>query len=154
MTKIVQEKFQVNYPDKKSKAESQQGWITDQQARAKKGTPGREGRPGGDEASKPMNNNRFYQSLPPGMDIADQELADIRRMSGMSVSGNNPTGDATGDVTDHEVNARSLRTGFDRKKLLSTDDEYTREHNDAFYDEVDVDGNVGFIERNNMLDRM
>lgn len=153
MTKIVQEKFQVNYPDKKSSAENQSRWITDQEGRAKKGTPGREGHAGGDSASRFMNNARFYQSLPPGSDIEDQELVDIRRM-GFSISGNNPTGEAGGDVTNNEVNATSLRHGFSRKKLLSTDDEYTREHNDAFYDVVEVDGVEGFIERNNMLDRL
>jgi len=42
-----------------------------------------------------------------------------------------------------------LRKGFSKKKLLQTDDEYTREHNDPFYDDVG-----GFIERNNMLDRI
>ena len=56
---------------------------------------------------------------------------------------------ATNDVTQ-----TSLRTGFDRKKLLPTDDMYTREHNDAFYDTVTVDGDEGFVERNNYLDRM
>jgi hypothetical protein len=65
-----------------------------------------------------------------------------------------PIDGAGGDVTNNEVNATSLRTGFARKKLLSTDDEYTREHNDAFYDAVEVDGVEGFVERNNMLDRM
>lgn len=153
MTKIVQEKFQVNYPDKKSSAENQSRWITDVEARAKKGTPGREGRPGGDHASRYMNNARFYQALPPGEDIEDQELTDIRRM-GLSLNGNDPQGEATGDVTHSEVTPQSLRTGFSRKKLLSTDDEYTREHNDAFYDVVEVDGVEGFVERNNMLDRL
>lgn len=153
MTKIVQEKFQVNYPDKQNSAENQSRWITDQEARAKKGTPGREGRPAGDSDSRFMNNARFFNTLPPGEDIEDQELSDIRKM-GLSINGNMPEGEAGGDVTNHEVNATSLRTGFSRKKLLSTDDEYTREHNDAFYDVVEVDGNEGFVERNNMLDRL
>ena len=43
----------------------------------------------------------------------------------------------------------AVRKGFDRKKLLQTDDQYTREHNDAFYDDVG-----GFVERNNVLDRL
>jgi hypothetical protein len=152
MTKIVQEKFQVNMPAERND-DAHGGWITDMEARAKKGTPGREGHPGGDRASRYMNNARFYQGLPPGANIEDQELADIRRM-GFSWNGNNPQGEAAGDVTDHEVTPHSLRTGFSRKKLLSTDDEYTREHNDAFYDVVEVDGVEGFVERNNMLDRL
>lgn len=152
MTKIVQEKFQVNYPDRDSKAENQSSWITDMQARAKKMMPGREGRPGGDPGSRFVNNARFFQSLPPGEDIEDQELCDIRQM-GISVNGNMPRGPAAGDFT-QELDAQVLRKGFSRKKLLSTDDEYTREHNDAFYDVVEVDGVEGFVERNNMLDRL
>jgi hypothetical protein len=152
MSKIVQEKFQVNMPQQRND-DAQGGWITDAQARAKKNTPGREGRAGGDSDSRFMDNAVFYNSLPPGMDIEDQEMCDIRRM-GLSINGNMPEGEATGDVTNREVNATSLRTGFSHKKLLSTDDEYTREHNDAFYDVVEVDGVEGFIERNNMLDRM
>jgi len=56
---------------------------------------------------------------------------------------------AQGDLTNSEVSAMSLRKGFDKKALLQTDDAYTREHNDAFYDDVG-----GFVERNNYLDRM
>jgi hypothetical protein len=152
MSKIVQEKFQVNMPQQRND-DAQSGWITDVEARAKKGTPGREGRPGGDSGSRFMANAVFYNTLPPGMDIEDQEMCDIRKM-GISFNGNMPEAGATGDVTNMEVNPMSLRKGFSRKKLLSTDDEYTREHNDAFYDVVEVDGNEGFIERNNMLDRM
>jgi len=148
MNKIVQEKFQVNYPDKQSSAENQHGWLTDMEARSKKMMPGREGVPGGDAASRFMNNAAFFNSLPPGMDIEDQEVVDIRRM-GINVSGNMPTEYARGDLTNNELTAQSLRVGFSKKKLLQTDDEYTREHNDAFYDNVG-----GFIERNNYLDRL
>jgi hypothetical protein len=56
---------------------------------------------------------------------------------------------AQGDLTNSEVSPMSLRKGFDKKELLQTDDAYTREHNDAFYDDVG-----GFVERNNYLDRM
>jgi hypothetical protein len=148
MPKIVQEKFQVNYPDKQSTAENQHGWLTDMEARAKKGQPGREGVPGGDHLSRFMNNALFMHSLPPGMDIEDQEFSDIRKM-GINVAGNFPDKHADGDLSNHELNAMSLRLGFDKKKLLQTDDEYTREHNDAFYDDVG-----GFVERNNYCDRM
>jgi hypothetical protein len=152
MTKIVQEKFQVNMPPERND-DAHGGWIPDKAARVKKMQPGREGRPGGDDASRFGANNAFFNTLPPGMDIEDQEVCDIRRM-GLSISGNNPIAPATGDQTDNELTAQSIRTGFTRKKLLSTDDEYTREHNDAFYDSVEVDGVEGFIERNNMLDRL
>jgi len=148
MPKIVQEKFQVNYPDRQSSAENQHGWLTDVEARAKKMMPGREGVSGGDGDSRFMNNAAFFNSLPPGMDIEDQEIVDIRKM-GVNVSGNMPAEYAEGDLTNNELNKVSLRDGFHKKKLLQTDDEYTREHNDAFYDDVG-----GFVERNNYLDRM
>lgn len=151
MTKVVQEKFQIDYPQE-SNDDARSGWITDAQARAKKQLHGREGRPGGDSASRFMDDAVGYGSLPPGMDIEDQENCDIRQM-GISFNGNNPIGPATGDRT-QEVNATVLRKGFSRKKILSSDDEYTREHNDAFYDVVEVDGVEGYVERNNMLDRM
>jgi hypothetical protein len=148
MPKVVQEKFQVTYPDYDSKNEEDvQGWCTDMEARAKKYIPGREGVPGGDYDSRYINNAVFWNALPPGMDIEDQELADIRQM-GINISGNFPTPLAQGDVTNGELHPMSLRKGFDRKKLLQTDDVYTREHNDAFYDDVG-----GFCERNNYLDR-
>ena len=148
MPKVVQEKFQVTMPDyNSSKEEDVQGWTTDMEARAKKGLPGNEGPPGGDINNRYSMNNAFYNVLPPGMDIEDQEVADIRRM-GINVAGNFPDKFAEGDVTNDELHPISLRKGFDRKELLQTDDVYTREHNDAFYDDVG-----GFCERNNYLDR-
>ena len=147
MPKVVQEKFQVTLRED-SKDEGQYGWVTDSSMRAKKGNPGREGKAGGDHASHVMNNAMFVNSLPPGMDIEDQEFCDIRQM-GINTAGNMTSALAQGDVTNFEVTADSLRKGFDKKALLQTDDEYTREHNDAFYDDVG-----GFVERNNYLDRL
>lgn len=155
MSRIVQEKFQLNYPQQDNDDSSSEGghWITDVQARAKKNQPGREGLPGGDYRSRYMNNNVNFNSLPPGMDIEDQEFCDIRKM-GVNVSGGFPVEYAAGDRT-QDLSATSLSVGFDRKKLLATDDMYTREHNDAFYDVVkNEDGEEGYVERNNMLDRM
>lgn len=148
MPRIVQEKFQVNYPDRDSSAENTHSWVTDRSARVKKGNPGREGSPGGDRASRAMNNALFVNSLPPGMDAEDQEFTDQRRFN-HSLAGNFAQGHNAGDLTNSELSAESLRKGFDKKKLLQTDDEYTREHNDAFYDDVG-----GFVERNNVLDRL
>jgi len=148
MPKVVQEKFQVTFPeDYNSRSEDDHGWLTDLEARSKKGLPGREGKAGGDHASRFVNNAAFFNSLPPGMDIEDQELVDIRMM-GINVAGNMPDKHAQGDLTNSEVNRTSLVKGYDKKKLLQTDDVYTREHNDAFYDDVG-----GFVERNNYLDR-
>ena len=144
MGKIVQEKFQVNYKD----VPEDNVWVSDKSARVKKGAPGREGLPGGDYMSKFMNNAVFFNSLPGGSDIEDQEMTD-QRMFNTSINGNMAQGRNAGDLTNGELTAKSLREGFSKKKLLQTDDEYTREHNDPFYDDVG-----GFIERNNMLDRI
>jgi len=155
MSKVVQEKFQINYPQESNDDSSAEGghWVTDMSARAKKNQPGREGQAGGDYNSRYANNAMFTLSLPPGMDIEDQEFCDIRKM-GVNVSGNFPTEYAAGDRT-QDLTTKSAVVGFDRKKMLSTDDMYTREHNDAFYDIVKTeDGEEAFLERNNMLDRM
>jgi hypothetical protein len=144
MGKIVQEKFQVNYKD----VSEDNTWVSDKSARVKKGAPGREGLPGGDHNNKFMNNAVFFNSLPGGTDIEDQEMTDQRHFY-MSINGNMAQGRNAGDLTNNELTAQSLREGFSKKKLLQTDDEYTREHNDPFYDDVG-----GFIERNNMLDRI
>ena len=90
--------------------------------------------------------NAMYQSLPPGMDIEDQEYCDIRKMEVRDV--------INYDQVTKDATTRSLVTGFDRKKLLNTDDEYTREHNDPFYSDMVVEDEIGFVERNNMLDRL
>jgi len=149
VAKVIQEKFQVTYADYNSMGEEDiQGWIDDQSMRAKKDLPGREGAPGGDGNSRWSMNAVMLNSLPPGMDIEDQEISDVRQMS-INTAGNMGDALAQGDLTNMEVNAYSLRKGFDKKELLQTDDAYTREHNDAFYDDVG-----GFVERNNYLDRM
>jgi hypothetical protein len=134
---VVQEKFQVKYPE----AENAQGnvWKSDKSARVKKGTPGREGRPGGDWESKTMNTAVFYPTLPPGSDITDQEMSDIRQMRTVTAG--------TDDVTDNP-SASDFSRGSVKLSLRPTDDMYTREHQDAFYDDVG-----GFVERNNYMDR-
>jgi len=151
MTRVVQEKFEVHYP----KPDTSEGgaWVTDMQARAKKNMPGREGLPGGDYNSRYMNNALAVNTLPPGEDIEDQELADIRRM-GINTAGAPDGGELAPGEETVDITTRSLKIGFDRKRLRPTDDMYTREHNDAFYDSVVVDGVEGFVERNNMLDRL
>lgn len=151
MPKFVQEKYQVNvdpYDDEKNK----NGWVTDVEARAKKMMPGREGLPAGDYDSRYGMLNVFYNSLPPGMDLEDQEVTDQRKFN-HSIAGNHGMGKNAGDVT-QDLTATSARKGFDRKVCCPTDDMYTREHNDAFYDDPEVDGQHGFVERNNMLDRL
>ena len=144
MPGILQEKFQVDNPQNPND-DAQSGWIPDRAARVKKNTPGREGAPGGDSDSRFINNAVFYNGLPPGMDIEDQEMTDQRKF-GMVMGGES-------DVS-KDWNQEAVRTGFTRKKMNATDDEYTKAHVDAFYDEINVDGDIGFAERNNMLDRL
>lgn len=154
MSKIVQEKFEVRPPQQPNDDAKEMGdrWTTDAEARAKKLMRGREGLPGGDYNSRYANNAAMFNGLPPGMDIEDQEITDQRRM-GINVAGGFPTELAEGDRT-QDLSATSLKVGFDRKDMRPTDDMYTREHNDAFYDDVTVDGVTGFVERNNYLDRL
>lgn len=127
MSGILQEKFQVdNAPNSNDDAHS--GWASDSSARVKKGSVGHAG-----------------QVLPPGMDIGAQHCSDQREMP-LSMGGET-------DVS-KDWNPEALRTGKTRLAMRPTDDEYTKAHNDAFYDEIVVDGDAGFTERNNMLDRL
>jgi hypothetical protein len=150
MSKVVQEKFQThskpNKNDNPDYMSSGEGWVTDAEARTKKGNPGREGAAGGDGDSRFVNNAVFLQSLPPGMDIEDQEVCDIRKMEFGGSLGSGTQ--ATDDVT-----AQSLRAGYSRKKMSGTDDMYSNEHVDVFYTDAEVDGLTGFVERGNLLDR-
>lgn len=139
MSRILQEKFEVH---EALVPEGKEGdWTSEKSARRNNGLQTRD------------NSSRFepykgdlYQSLPPGTQIESQEVFEDFPMpwGGSLASGSQVTDDVT---------KKSLREGFDRKPLLPTDDQYTREHNDAFYDSVTVDGVEGFVERNNVLDR-
>lgn len=144
MPGILQEKFQVDNPQQKND-DASSGWVNDKAARAKKNTPGREGRAGGDGPSRFIDNAVLYNSLPPGMDIEDQEMTDQRKFD-ICMGGES-------DVS-KDWNPEAVRQGYQRKPMRATDDEYSNAHVDAFYDEIKVDGDVGFTERNNVLDRM
>lgn len=119
---IVQEKFQVEFPEKSQS----DAWVSDESARIRKSPAG------------------MLNRLPPGMDIADQDQSHQPAFRTGFPSDNDVTPDNS---------AMALKQGFTRKPMRPTDDMYTREHNDAFYDEVKVDGVTGFAERNNYLDR-
>ena len=138
MPKFVQEKFQVNLPQEPPEDHI---WKHAGSVRVKKGTP-----------SARNSGAVLYNSLPPGMDIEDQEMADHRKFNS-SIAGNYARGHNAGDVT-QDCTEKSVKAGFDRKVCCPTDDMYTREHNDAFYDSPEVDGQEGFVERNNYLDRL
>lgn len=140
---IVQEKNQLEFLAR-GEDNADANWVMDRKARVKKGAPGREGKHGGDSESKAMNNAAFYHSLPPGSDIEDQEMTDIRKMRQV-VGG-------TDDVTDNP-SGNDFVKGYVDVSMKPTDDMYTNEHVDAFYGEGKSDGKVGFLERNNVLDR-
>ena len=142
MSRIVQEKFEVRSEERR---ESKEGadWVSDKSARDRHGLQTRE------------SNGRYerysgdgYNCLPPGTNIEDQEVfyAPAEPMA--------PGGMGSGTQATEDVTPRSIRTGYDRKSLRPTDDMYTREHNDAFYDTIEVEGVEGFVERNNYLDRL
>lgn len=76
--------------------------------------------------------------MPPG-ECIDQPVSDIKSQP-MSMGGET-------DVS-ADYNAESKREGFKKLPMSPTEDMYTREHNDAFYDDCG-----GFVERNNYLDR-
>lgn len=129
MSKICQEKFEIESPDPKN--DGSDAWTTFESVRATKNTPN--------------GTARLFGSLPPGMDIEDQEVTDQRVMP-LVMSGES-------DVSE-DWSMDAVRDGFERKKMRPTDDQYTNEHRDLFYAEAKVDGDVGFVERGNFLDRL
>ena len=141
MSRIVQEKFEVRAP-REPEGNDGNAWATDVSARTKKGLQTRAGGSGQFESYS----GDTLQSLPPGQNIDAQEHADLPDLRAAGGLGSGTQ--ATEDVT-----TTSLREGFSHKAMSPTDDMYTREHNDAFYDTVEVDGVEGFVERNNYLDR-
>jgi hypothetical protein len=124
---ILQEKFQVDYPQATDDLEA--GWVMPSAARTKKG----------------LNQHRGRTPLPPGEDIRAQADTDQNAFP-MTMGGESDES--------HDWNPESLRYGFKRLPMRGTDDEYSNAHVDAFYDEMTVEGETGFTERNNVLDRM
>jgi hypothetical protein len=141
---IEQEKSEVrlNFNDN----EEVHTWASSRSARTKKGTPGREGRRGGDWESKAMDNNVFYNSLPPGSDNTDQEMADIRKQDITGPMGN-------GSQFTNDLTLESVRKGFSRKHMSATAEYQSGERRSRFYDEASVDGKIGYLEKQNLLDR-
>lgn len=115
----LQEKFQVN---QRLPPQEPDRWRSDKAARVAKGFPGRSNR------------------MPPGQDIEDQAQTD-QRATPFVMGGES---DASEDY-----NSGAMRTGFTQRPMSATEDEYSNQHNDAFYDDLG-----GFVERNNMLDRL
>lgn len=139
----LQEKFQVTLSPEKDDDNGTQ-WKSFESARHV-----------GDAGSVEMHDNnttanenvvRKTNYMPPGMEIDNQRRTRIRRMP-LSMAGET-------DVS-MDTNPQSFKEGFSRYELDGDDDQYTGEHVDHFYGEViDEDGNEGFVERNNYLDRL
>lgn len=128
MPGILQEKFQVDNPQQ-GNDDGHNGWKSDRSARTKKG----------------LNAPQGTTPTPPGMDIGNQARTDQHGLP-MTMGGES-------DVS-ADWNAPAVAKGYKRLPMRATDDEYSKAHQDAFYDEIKVDGDVGFAERNNMLDRL
>ena len=121
---LLQEKFQVTAERPKK---SSADWVTPASARRSKSSP------------------EDLNCLPPGDNIGAQHLIDNpalpRVMSGET------------DVT-QDWNPSAVKNGFKRFDVKPTDDAYTAEHVDTFYGEAVADGETGFVERGNLLDRI
>lgn len=121
---LLQEKFQTVAPEPPA---SSRQWTSDKNARRTTNAPG------------------MLNALPPGTNIDDQALIDsprpVRTMGGET--------DVTRDFT-----REGLTNGYTRRNVKPTDDAYTSEHADTFYGDAKVDGETGFVERGNVLDRI
>jgi len=98
-----------------------------------------------DKSVRRASGAQNLNALPPGTNIDDQHLANtrspMRTMSGET------------DVT-KDWSPNYLKKGFRRFDVKPTDDSYTGEHTDTFYGEAKSDGETGFAERGNLLDRI
>lgn len=98
-----------------------------------------------DKSVRRASGTQNLNAMPPGTDIDNQHLADtrtpMRTMSGET------------DVT-KDWSTAYVKKGYRRFDVKPTDDSYTGEHADSFYGEAKSDGDVGFSERSNMLDRI
>ena len=136
MSKIVQEKFEIREPNPSDK--DQGPWASDASARTRKGLQQRH------DSGKYQSYRADLNMLPPGMNIDEQQVREINSMR--TVTG------GTDDVTDNPVGS-NFSKGYVGLKMKGTDDLYTNEHVDVFYNSVEVDGVEGYLERGNVLDR-
>jgi hypothetical protein len=119
------EKFQITIPPKKE--ESDQNWVSPSTTRLLNGVPCNEG------------DQKF--NIMPSLQINSKDH---------SVFGYGGNTDVSGGLE-----PETFKKGFFRREMKATDDQYGGEHIDLFYGEaIDEDGNVGFVERNNYLDRL
>jgi len=135
----LQEKFQISAPPREQ--DDPGGWASFESARS----TGEAGFAHRNNSGAVAECNPKLNFMPPGMDISNQRNKRIQHMP-LSMAGET-------DVS-ADTNAAAFSEGFKRHNLKGDDDQYTGEHMDHFYGEVvDEHGNVGFVERNNYLDR-
>lgn len=86
----------------------------------------------------------YSNEMPPGYD-ALKEQGNRDSFRGITLAGK------TDEQNQREgsLNDNTLRNGFYRSAMSPTEDQYTDEHKDDFYDDVG-----GFVERANYLDRL
>ncbi len=138
----LQEKFQITVPPEPEKDDQ---WDKFPFEKSPNRTTGEAGFMHSNNVDSDAEANAKFNMLPPGMEIGNQRRKRFENMP-LSLAG------AT-DVAAGMSNA-DLTRGFSRREMKGTDDQYTGEHMDHFYGEaIDEEGNVGFVERNNYMDR-
>jgi hypothetical protein len=156
----LQDKFQTSYPYKEEDDENanwewaKDGALKPRPVSGSKSGNGRawswQAKPVRDPLPEAVQAQTAAQDVPVVTDL--QEWV-IKENGGMKLV----TASAT-DVT-NDVEAKALKNGFTYHDMDSVDDEYTGANQDHFYGEAigpDDGGNevVGFVERNNYLDRL
>jgi len=134
----LQEKFQITVPPEKEEADL---WVSMTSQRH----VGEAGFLHQNSTTATGPSGPKFNTPPPGMDISNQLRARIKQMP-LSMSGETDVSKDTSPI--------AFAQGYTRREMKGTDDQYTGEHMDHFYGEaVDENGNVGFAERNNYMDR-
>lgn len=123
------EKFQITVPFSEKADDDGTEWASAESARINTG-------------NTPSSTGEKFNRMPVGYDATCARDSFVKGFGGDT------------DVT-ADVEPKSLEQGYKRRELKATDDQYGGEHIDLFYGEaVDENGNVGFAERNNYLDRI
>lgn len=135
MRSPLQEKFQIVTP---TKPEDGEPWVQFHELQKSHGEHNRNVPQFQSSNSGDQDTSKFNY-LPPGMEIDNQQSAEIKAMP-LVISSEN-------DVS-KDVNPQAFAEGFKNLELKAIDDQYTGEHVDHFYGDAG-----GFVERNNYLDR-
>lgn len=137
MDRQLQEKFQTILPSQPLEDDGNE-WVTaDSQRRVQEKMRHRNNTTPAEEVSGKFN------EMPPAYELHNENEI-LRQIAGCT--------DFSYDTT-----PESFHEGYMRRPMNGTDDQYTGEHADHFYGEaVDVEepSKVGFVERNNYLDRL